>query len=182
MYSVEWQATFRRIVPPPLQSWRWDRSKKLAWSRLKAKTFESTCSSDMSIDPPRTTRHCMLEDRTPHRKGCNKFQGKINFLSGSFNAASSIEATSVQCGMVRWIDVLSLDWSGRSEEQTSAKIVSGPRFEPISTRVQIQNVTYRPTYSELGLKTYWIRSKSLWRWYINTNIVFLNIIHRPVLI
>jgi hypothetical protein len=27
-----------------------------------------------------------------------------------------------------------------------------------------------------------IRYKSLWRWYINTSIMFLDIIHRPVFI
>jgi hypothetical protein len=34
----------------------------------------------------------------------------------------------------------------------------------------------------VGEQRKWIGSKSLWRWYISTNIMFLDIIHRPVFI
>jgi hypothetical protein len=37
-------------------------------------------------------------------------------------------------------------------------------------------------HNKVWLKTTWIRSKSLWWWYINITIVFLDIIHHPVFI
>jgi hypothetical protein len=75
-----------------------------------------------------------------------------------------------------------------SEQWTLAVIVHSFRFHflPVGTGVKLQRVFGEFNFFLLERKISFcfllITYESLWRWYINANIMFLDIIHHPILI